>query len=77
MSSEQVPLREFPVPVVAVLNGDAIGGGAELAVACDFRIMRDGTHIGYLTTPAQFGAVLKDDIAKWSKVVKDSGAKVD
>ncbi|MCL4182693.1 MAG: tripartite tricarboxylate transporter substrate binding protein [Burkholderiaceae bacterium] len=31
----------------------------------------------YLTTPAQFGAVLKDDIAKWSKVVRDSGAKVD
>lgn len=31
----------------------------------------------YLTTPAQFGAVLKSDIAKWSKVVRDSGAKVD
>ena len=41
-------VREFPVPVVAVLNGDAIGGGAELAVACDFRIMRDGTHIGFV-----------------------------
>jgi tripartite-type tricarboxylate transporter receptor subunit TctC len=29
------------------------------------------------TTPAQFGAILKDDIAKWSKVVKSSGAKLD
>ncbi len=31
----------------------------------------------YATTPAQFGAILKDDIAKWSKVVKASGAKLD
>jgi enoyl-CoA hydratase len=41
-------VRNCPVPVVAVLNGDAIGGGAELAVACDFRLMRDGAHIGFI-----------------------------
>jgi enoyl-CoA hydratase/carnithine racemase len=41
-------VREFPVPVVARLNGDAIGGGAELALACDLRVMRDGSHIGYI-----------------------------
>jgi enoyl-CoA hydratase len=41
-------VRECPVAVVAVLNGDAIGGGAELAVACDFRIMRLGAHIGFI-----------------------------
>jgi len=41
-------VRTFPLPVVAVLNGDALGGGAELAVACDLRLMRDGAHIGYV-----------------------------
>lgn len=41
-------VRSFPLPVLALLNGDAIGGGAELAVACDLRLMREGTHIGYV-----------------------------
>lgn len=41
-------IRAFPVPVVALVNGDAIGGGAELALACDLRVMRDGAHIGFI-----------------------------
>lgn len=41
-------VRDFPVPVLAVLNGDALGGGAELALACDFRLMREGAHIGFV-----------------------------
>lgn len=41
-------VRTFPLPVVAVLNGDALGGGAELALACDMRVMREGAGIGYV-----------------------------
>lgn len=37
----------FPGPVLAALNGHALGGGAEVAVAADIRLAADDVRIGF------------------------------
>lgn len=40
-------LEAFPAPTIAVLHGFCLGGGLELALACQYRIARDDTKLGF------------------------------
>jgi enoyl-CoA hydratase/carnithine racemase len=48
-------LEAFPYPTLAVLPGHTIGGGLELALACDLRVAKDGVMLGM--PPAKLGLV--------------------
>ncbi len=39
-------IEEFHAPTVALINGDAQGGGFEFTLACDFRVMADNARVG-------------------------------
>jgi enoyl-CoA hydratase/carnithine racemase len=48
-------LEAYPYPTLAVLPGHTIGGGLELALACDLRVAKDAIKLGM--PPAKLGLV--------------------
>lgn len=48
-------IADGPLPVVAALNGAAIGGGCELAATCDLRVAHDGVTL--TMPPVRLGLV--------------------
>ncbi|MFG3344411.1 enoyl-CoA hydratase/isomerase family protein [Streptomyces sp. NPDC048018] len=48
-------LAAFPKPTLAAIRGFCVGGGSQLAAACDLRFAEEGTRFG--VTPAKLGIV--------------------
>ena len=50
-------IDRFPKPVIAAINGIALGGGLELAMCCHFRIMANGPKIMLGLTELNLGII--------------------
>ncbi|MBL6599997.1 MAG: enoyl-CoA hydratase/isomerase family protein [Alphaproteobacteria bacterium] len=65
-------LEALPVPVIAAVNGYALGGGAEILLCCDHRVADEGAEIGW--PQSRLGI-----IPAWNgidRLVRDCGPRV-
>ncbi|MEV7417024.1 enoyl-CoA hydratase/isomerase family protein [Streptomyces sp. NPDC089919] len=58
----ETALAAFPKPTIAAVRGYCVGGGCQLAAACDLRFAEEGAAFGI--TPAKLGIVYPADTTR-------------
>jgi len=66
-------LARMPMPTIAAIDGPALGGGLELALACDLRVLRDGVALGL--TESRLGGLAGSGALRLTRLIGPARAK--
>lgn len=66
-------LGRLPMPTIAAIDGPALGGGFELALACDLRVCRSGVALGL--PESRLGGLAGNGSVRITRLVGPSRAK--
>jgi enoyl-CoA hydratase/carnithine racemase len=66
-------LARLPFPTIAAIDAAALGGGLELALACDLRILRQGVKIGL--PESQLGGLAGNGSVRLARLIGPARAK--
>jgi enoyl-CoA hydratase/carnithine racemase len=66
-------LARLPMPTIAALDAPALGGGLELALACDLRVARRGVRLGL--TESRLGGLAGNGSVRLARLVGPARAK--
>jgi enoyl-CoA hydratase len=66
-------LARLPMPTIAALDAPALGGGLELALACDLRVARRGIRLGL--TESRLGGLAGNGSVRLARLIGPARAK--
>ncbi|HET7097090.1 MAG TPA: enoyl-CoA hydratase-related protein [Casimicrobiaceae bacterium] len=66
-------LARVPVPTIAAIDGPAVGGGLEIALACDLRVCRNGVALGL--TESRLGGLAGNGAVRLARLIGPARAK--
>jgi enoyl-CoA hydratase len=66
-------LARMPMPTIAAIDGPALGGGLELALACDLRVSRRGVVMGL--TESRLGGLAGNGSLRLTRLIGPARAK--